>query len=224
MFITTKLREQVSVHPRKLDNNTQLHELVTKELNHKYSNRVIPKLGLCMMVYNINHLDDSYIHHTEGHCHVFVTFELVMFRPFIDEVIEATIAHISAKGLQLATEFFKDIHVPIELMRPGTVYEPSENALIWETDDNGKLYMDLGQKILVQVVNEIYYTPDPNDRPSATNPNGQVNGNAEEPEVEPPYKLICSILEDGLGPRDWWVQSTEGGDAQEDEDIDEMES
>ena len=57
------------------------------ELNKKYANKVVYELGLCIALFDIKKIEDSYVFPGDGSSHTRVTFRFVIWRPFIDEVL-----------------------------------------------------------------------------------------------------------------------------------------
>jgi len=86
MYVLTEMRDIVHVKPWQFDQD--LRVVVEDELNKKYANKVIYELGLCIALFDILKIEDSYVFPGDGSSHTRVTFRYVVFRPFIDEVLQ----------------------------------------------------------------------------------------------------------------------------------------
>jgi DNA-directed RNA polymerase III subunit RPC8 len=85
MYVIAEMRDVVHIKPWKFDQD--LRTLIEDELNKKYSNKVVYQLGLCIALYDILKIEDSYVFPGDGSSHTKVTFRFVVFRPFIDEIL-----------------------------------------------------------------------------------------------------------------------------------------
>ena len=65
-------------------------EAITAALNEKYPNRVVPQLGLCIALYDVVAVGEAQIHPGSAAHHTHVEFRLVVFRPFVGEVLEGS--------------------------------------------------------------------------------------------------------------------------------------
>jgi DNA-directed RNA polymerase III subunit RPC8 len=86
MYVLTEMRDIVHVKPWQFDQD--LRVVIEDELNKKYANKVIYELGLCIALFDILKIEDSYVFPGDGSSHTRVTFRYVVFRPFIDEVLQ----------------------------------------------------------------------------------------------------------------------------------------
>jgi DNA-directed RNA polymerase III subunit RPC8 len=85
MYVLVEMRDIVHVKPWQFDQDLRL--IVEEELNKKYANKVIYEVGLCIALFDILKIEDSYVFPGDGSSHTRVTFRFVVFRPFIDEVL-----------------------------------------------------------------------------------------------------------------------------------------
>ena len=98
------------------------------------------------------------------------------------------------KGLALATLFFDAIVVPPSQLRPDVVFSLKERLWAWPVDASTTLYIDIGAEVKLRVVGEDFHDSSKHESDEGASV------------VPPPYKLIGSISEDGLGPLAWWKQ------------------
>ncbi|KIH53435.1 RNA polymerase Rpb7 protein [Ancylostoma duodenale] len=126
MFVLALLEDTVAVKPHEL--GKELGSVLRRRINQRLSNKVVPELGLCICVYDLLEVGVTYILPGEGSGHTKVKFRLVVFRPFVDEVIQARVVSSNSHGLTLSVEFFEDIIIPAERLPEPHVFEQSEQV------------------------------------------------------------------------------------------------
>lgn len=85
MYVLAEMKDIVHVKPWNFDQDLKV--VVEDELNKKFANKVIYQLGLCVALFDIKEIDDSYVFPGDGSSHTRVIFRFVVFRPFIDEIL-----------------------------------------------------------------------------------------------------------------------------------------
>ncbi|KAL2918838.1 DNA-directed RNA polymerase III complex subunit Rpc25 [Polyrhizophydium stewartii] len=120
MFVLSVLNDIVRVPPK--DFSKPENEAIIDELNRKYANKVLHNVGLCISVYDLLEANDPVVHACQdGSYQVRVTFRLVVFRPFKDEILEGRVKDCSAKtGVRVTMDFFDDIIIPPAFLMPGS--------------------------------------------------------------------------------------------------------
>ncbi|CAB3397300.1 unnamed protein product [Caenorhabditis bovis] len=212
MFVLSLLHDTVAIKPHELGKSQTT--IIKKRLNQRLANMVVPDLGLCICVYDITEIGDSYILPGEGNCRVRVTFRMIVFRPFKDEVIEGKVIGSSKLGLTLSLEFFEDIFVPAEKLPEPHVFEEDGQVWYWEypTEDGeppAKLYMDPGKVVRFKTIDVIFKDL----KPDLT---------AEELKNEKSMEVIGTMAGTGLGCVGWWAAEEEEEEA-EDEEMEETQ-
>ena len=79
------MKDIVHIKPWLFDQD--LTTVIEDELNKKLANKVIYQVGLCIALFDIKQIDESYVFPGDGSSHTKVVFRYVVFRPFIDEVL-----------------------------------------------------------------------------------------------------------------------------------------
>ena len=192
MFVLSSLKDIAKVESRKFAQD-QL-SVVSTILENKFANKVVVNLGLCICLFDVTGVEDSYILAGEGGYHVRVHFRYVVFRPFMNEVLVGKVKSSGTDGIHVSLGFFEDILIPPDKMRPMTTLG-DDHLWIWHYDtDAGRadLHFDLDEQIRFKVIDEIFTEVGP----PSTNP--------EPGKEQIPYKLIGSIDDDGLGLLKWW--------------------
>ncbi|CAI5451778.1 unnamed protein product [Caenorhabditis angaria] len=209
MYVISLLRDTVAIKPHELGKD-QL-AVVRRRLNQRLANKVVPDLGLCICVYDITEIGDSYILPGEGDCRASVSFRMIVFRPFTEEVIEAKVIASSRQGLTLSLEFFEDIFVPAQKLPEPHVFEDDGQVWYWEYEQEdgeppAKLYMDPGKIVRFKVIDVVFKDL----KPDLT---------LEEMKNEKSMEITGTMAGTGLGCVGWW---TTEDDEEEEEEVEEQ--
>ncbi|KAK9978643.1 hypothetical protein ABG768_020386 [Culter alburnus] len=214
MFVLVEMVDTVRIPPWSF--HRQLNDAIAEELNKKLANKVVYNVGLCICLYDITKLEDSYIFPGDGASHTKVHFRYVVFHPFLDAILVGKIKGCSAEGVHVSLGFFDDIIIPPESLQQPAKFDEAEQVWVWEYEtDEGThdLYMDQGEEIRFRVVDEVFIDTSPTgpstekEAPSAAGTTSAAPPAGPEdaaPQKEAPYTLIGSVSEPGLGLLSWW--------------------
>ncbi|CAL0330810.1 unnamed protein product [Lupinus luteus] len=149
------------------------------ELQNLFLDKVISNLGLCVSLYHIISIEGGYIFPSDGAPTYTVVFNLVMFRPFVGEVIAAKLLASNAHGLRLSVGFFDDIYVPAHLMPipnhfeadPINSYENESKKGTWFWDYEGEHFaIEHSEDEIRFRVQSVSYPPVPVEQPKESKP------------------------------------------------------
>lgn len=164
-------------------------------------------VGLCIALFDITCLKESFIIPGDGASHTIVHFRYIVFRPFMEEIIVGKIRSCSQEGVHgtygltvtlstyvglfaVTLGFFDDILVPPNALQHPSKFNETEQAWVWEYDvgDGNKhdLFMDAGDPIRFRVTAETFTETCPAG-PSGMSDTTEPVGN------KVPYKLTVSI-------------------------------
>ncbi|KAI9681143.1 MAG: DNA-directed RNA polymerase III subunit rpc25 [Caeruleum heppii] len=191
MFILTTIADLVQIYPH--DFQKPSAQAIEDNINAKYANKVVQKIGLCICMYDLLKASEGLIGHGDGTVNVNVEFRLVVFRPFKGEVILGKISSSTNHGIKIRLDFFDDIFVPAHLLFPDSHFDHSEQVWIW-TSDESKLYLDKNESVRFRVEAEEWNDQSPvapAERYATT-------------ERRSPYSIQASMAQSGLGPTSWW--------------------
>ncbi|XP_039621408.1 DNA-directed RNA polymerase III subunit RPC8 isoform X1 [Polypterus senegalus] len=212
MFTLVEMVDTVRIPPWQFQ--SRLNDAIVEELNKKLANKVVFNVGLCICLYDITKLEDSFIFPGDGASHTKVHFRYVVFRPFLDEIIVGKIKCCSQEGVHVSLGFFDDIVIPPESLQQPAKFDEAEQVWLWEyeTDEGAHdLYMDHGEEIRFRIVDEVFIDTSPTGPSTATNSttvkSTGTDTKEEQPQKEAPYTLIGSISEPGLGLLSWWTSN-----------------
>ena len=87
----------------------------------------------------------------DGASHTKVTFRVLVFRPFVEEIIVGKIKSSNPDGLTINLGFFDDIFLPAQALQHPCRFDESDQVWVWEypNEDGGHhdLFMDAGEDI-----------------------------------------------------------------------------
>ncbi|XP_060573269.1 DNA-directed RNA polymerase III subunit RPC8-like [Ruditapes philippinarum] len=201
MFVLVEMKDTVRIQPWlfKLDPN----EAIINELNKKFANKVVHNVGLCIALWDIQKMEESFIFPGDGAHHTIVQFRYVVFRPFVDEILLGKIKSCSKEGVCVSMGFFDDILIPADSMQDPTRFDENEQLWAWEYQmEDGKhdLFMDIGEEIRFRVVDNTFVDTTP-----VGPENVSKDSDVTEHEVKKsPYTITASTSEPGLGLLSWW--------------------
>ncbi|MFT7797872.1 DNA-directed RNA polymerase III subunit RPC8 [Arapaima gigas] len=205
MFVLVEMVDTVRIPPWQFQR--QLNEAIAEELNKKLANKVVYNVGLCICLYDITKLEDSYIFPGDGASHTKVHFRYVVFHPFLDEILVGKIKYCSQEGVHVSLGFFDDIIIPPESLQQPAKFDETEQVWVWEyeTDEGAHdLYMDQGEEIRFRVLDELFLDTSPTGPAAATDSASKSGAEDSGQKKEAPYTLVGSISEPGLGLLSWW--------------------
>ena len=193
----------VRLEPR--DFNRPLPEALSEALNAKLANKVVKDVGLVISLFDILKIGESHIMAGDGASHTKVTFRVLVFRPFVEEVLVGKIKSSNKDGLMLNLGFFDDIFVPSEALQQPSRFDESDQVWVWEfpgeDGDHVDLFMDPGEELRFRVTSECFVDTSP-PGPKDTKKPEVVQESEEQQKI--PYQIQASINEPGLGLLSWW--------------------
>jgi DNA-directed RNA polymerase III subunit RPC8 len=154
MFVLIQVSDTIHIPPVQFDES--LNDCVHDHINIHYVNKVLPNEGLVIGIYGIESYNSPTVHPIDGGAHIHVKFHLIVFRPFLGEILVGTIKSIDSTGILISlTNFFHHLYLPAGELQSNSYYDNTENVWIWNYEGN-QLYMDLESEIRVKVINLQY--------------------------------------------------------------------
>ncbi|CAA0823173.1 Elongation factor 1-alpha 2 [Striga hermonthica] len=164
MFFLSKFEHTLRLPPHLL--NLPTDKAIRGELESLFLDKVIQDLGLCVSLYDIQYINGGSVYPGDGASTHTVVFRLVMFRPFVGEVISARLMESTKDGLRLSLGFFEDVYVPVPCLNSPNHSEPDptiKGGVKWVWEYEGENYpIDGEDKGLVRLINE---PKRPSDKP-----------------------------------------------------------
>ncbi|OQR83913.1 DNA-directed RNA polymerase III subunit RPC8 [Achlya hypogyna] len=172
MFVLCRIADVIQIAPELF--GTDYSSVLTEEIDRKYANKVIADVGLCITLYDFIEIGDAYVHPSDGTSHTEVVFRMVVFRPFIGEVLKGKIIscteeHIRGnllpqslrrslyRTLVVSMDFVQDIVIPSYAMQTPSFFDKNERLWEWKFPgkeaDQDPYYMYLHEEIRFRVTN-----------------------------------------------------------------------
>lgn len=85
MFNVCTVEDKLRVKPSELGKATL--EAVTAEIQRTYIDKVLPKLGLVITLFDILDISEGFVFPSDGGVHFDTKFRLVVFKPFVGQVL-----------------------------------------------------------------------------------------------------------------------------------------
>ncbi|KAF3938452.1 hypothetical protein ABW19_dt0203321 [Dactylella cylindrospora] len=193
MFILTRLTDLITIQPTTFTIPTR--QALEDQINTRYANKVIHKIGLSICLYDILKSSDGLIGSGTGSVNINVEFRLIVFRPFKGEVLSGRISNSSPAGIHIRLDFFDEIFIPPHYIFEGSRFDHNEQVWVWHTEDD-ELYFDKNELIRFRVEEEEFNDNTPVDP--------ALRDSLADADMSPPYRLIGSCYQSGLGVVAWW--------------------
>eukprot|EP00899_Mesostigma_viride_P016344 jgi/Mesvir1/24710/Mv21988-RA.1 len=194
MFTIAVISGDVRIAPHNL--HLDAVEAVTDEIQKAYCDKVVDNVGLAVTVYEIDSIEGGHVYPSEGAAHFLVTFRLVMFCPFLGEVLLGKLSKCDETGIYVSLGFFEDVHIPEHMLQVPSHYDEKEKVWVWKFDDND-MYMDLDEEIRFKVHSVRFPPRPPGDPPMISTASGKSG-------IFAPMQVEGNINGDGLGLVSWW--------------------
>ncbi|ETV88845.1 hypothetical protein, variant [Aphanomyces astaci] len=225
MFVLCRVADVIQVAPELF--SSDYSSVLIEEIDRKYANKVVADVGLCITHYDFIEIGDAYIHPSDGTSHTDVIFRMVVFRPFIGEILKGKIISCTEEHIRVSMDFMQDIIIPSYAMQNPSFFDKTERLWEWKfpgrEDDQDPYYMYLNEEIRFRVTN-INFTrvlktakgmqavtdatdskPDKHEAPSRRR-SSSVDLSDSDPKPAA-LQIIGTIDEDGLGLSSWWVET-----------------
>lgn len=186
MFCLALLRDVLPLDPITFNKDT--YQEIRRLIHAKYVDRVINDVGVGVALYGVEDIEGARILPGDGRAHLRVRFKLIVFRPFLGEVLQGHIISESSEGIQVALgDVFNDVTIPLVFLREPRRFSAEENQWYWDYEEEHSLPYRVGAPIRFRV-KEIEF----------------LDTNRQDKQQGPPMTILGSVAEDGLGPRSWW--------------------
>jgi len=172
---------------------------VAAEIHKKYSNKVLPNVGLCICICDILSISQGYVYIGDGASFVEVHFRLIVFRPFIGEVLTGSIAASTQSGLKVSLLFFDNIIIPGGFIKPSAYFDSERSVWLWQVDEHD-LEMRQGEPVRFKVT-DVVFSEQAGPRVRAANSTSDTGDST--PKI-PLISIFGTTCEDGLGMIEWW--------------------
>lgn len=129
MFTLAVIHDTIKVAASQL--SSDIVASLTHNINVKYANRILPNVGLCVAHFDYLDISEGHIRNGDGCTYFKIGFRLIVYRPFIGEVLVGKVKSSDEQGMRITMGFFDDIHVSWEGMPQPSAYDRTEAAWFW---------------------------------------------------------------------------------------------
>lgn len=207
MFILTSISDDIRVQPQDLAKPPL--DAVTDVIEQQFLDKVLPNLGLAVSLYDVQSIEGGFIYPNDGAAYFKVAFRLVVFRPFVGEVLVGKLKSCSKEGIKLSLGFFEDVLIPDYAMQEPSFYDEGEKLWVWKFDGND-MYMDISEDVRFRVHALRFNAPPTPMEQAAAQGDDKLIGTPARPVS--PFEVVGEINGDGLGLLSWWAGAADGGD------------
>ncbi|CAG7847507.1 DNA-directed RNA polymerase III subunit rpc8 Short=RNA polymerase III subunit C8; AltName: Full=RNA polymerase III subunit C25 [Serendipita indica DSM 11827] len=227
MFILTEIRDTVALQPHTF--GFEPTEVIARELNKKYANRILQDIGLVISVFDLTKCGEGKVRYGDGCLWYKVEFRLAVFRPFISEVLIGKVKSQDEDGIRVTLTFFDEVHIDKSQLPAPCAFDSSRQKFFWaaqmepdtkrtelmDSPFQERLYIELDAPIRFRVEGDEFYDDEPGPPKAAQGAKYDLTVSKR-----PPYRIFASIAGQGMGPLEWWAGVGQA-DEQNNEQMDE---
>eukprot|EP00929_Paragymnodinium_shiwhaense_P122270 TRINITY_DN94908_c0_g1_i1.p1 TRINITY_DN94908_c0_g1~~TRINITY_DN94908_c0_g1_i1.p1 ORF type:complete len:222 (+),score=57.63 TRINITY_DN94908_c0_g1_i1:76-741(+) len=206
MFTLVLIDDDIPVQPNDF---RECHAQLKREIQKKYVDRVIPRVGLCVQFYDFVRVKEAIVHPGDGKLSCAealfkVEFHVIVFQPEIGEWLVGTILESTRIGLRVSLGFFQDVLIPASNLQAPYVFDGASQTWAWQyrAQDTGEVinfFYERGEQIRFRVTAVEF--------PEAFGPKGPIKESA--------MQVVGAVNGDGLGVLAWWQAEAPGEAAAE---------
>mmetsp|Transcript_95529 Transcript_95529/g.169629 ORF Transcript_95529/g.169629 Transcript_95529/m.169629 type:complete len:200 (+) Transcript_95529:89-688(+) len=198
MFTLALIDDDIPIKPADFRDDCRVQ--LKRQIQIKYIDKVIPNVGLVVEFYNFVQVKDALVYPGDGknscgEAWVKVEFNLIVFRPAVDEWMVGSVAGSTKRGLLVSLGFFQDVEIPSANLRTPYVYDSGQGMWVWrfkdeETKETTNFFYEKDELIRFRVTAVKF--------PDASWP--------KEMRLKKPMSIVGAVDRDGLGLVSWWPQ------------------
>eukprot|EP00658_Telonema_sp_P-2_P034719 TRINITY_DN25340_c0_g1_i2.p1 TRINITY_DN25340_c0_g1~~TRINITY_DN25340_c0_g1_i2.p1 ORF type:complete len:221 (-),score=48.01 TRINITY_DN25340_c0_g1_i2:202-864(-) len=215
MFVLVERSDALSIPANMLQHDYV--DVLNNILSNKYAGKVLLGEGLCIGIYDIVEMGDAYVFPGKGEPTVKVNFRIVVFRPFVGEVIVGTISQVKEEGIVVSLGFSEDVFVPASFLPEPSEFscdDPQEHDhpragwfWVYENEDEEgnkeemRFWADVNDKVRLRV-HSVHFQEDKESIKSSVSSAIKLMGSCGS--AERAMHVVGKLNEVGLGPTHWW--------------------
>jgi len=243
MFELVLVKDMIRVQPSEFDKDRL--QALAHEIDRKYSNKVLEDVGLCVCLYEFEAVGDAQVFPSHGCAFTEVTFRLLVFRPFVNEVLVGKLVGMNEGGLKISLDFFDNVNVPSYNLQNPSQFDHVRRQWLWmadeAADDSADFALHINDQVRFQVTN-IKFTRtmrNPSGFTSTSSEMGRAGSTVatgekgvlrrrsssvdftEEEDQTCAMEIIGTMNESGLGATEWWLEPEPEAEEEEEEEEEE---
>ena len=128
MFSAILIHDNITIAPSKFDRSRLV--VLMEEINLKYANKVIPHVGLCVRLLKVESVGEAQVFPSDGSAICEVSFVMIVFKPFVNEILQGRIKSCSANEITVTLGFFDNVTIPLYQMKENTSFNEAEHIFV----------------------------------------------------------------------------------------------
>jgi DNA-directed RNA polymerase II subunit RPB7 len=149
MFFLVERTETLALAPKYFDKNVKDH--IYNQLKLKVQGKCTGKFGYTILVTNLANVGRGRLHEDSGFAHFAVTYVSVVFRPFKNEILPATVTIINQNGF-FAQAGPLEIFVSKTLMPEDLKFDPRDQGLPTYYSEEEDVRIEQGSPVRIKIV------------------------------------------------------------------------
>jgi DNA-directed RNA polymerase III subunit RPC8 len=131
MFVLALLADTIRIPPHLLAKPTALS--VQSEIERRYPNKIIMDVGLVICPYGpAIEIGDGILVPGDGGAHHQVIFQVVLFKPFVDEILVGIVTESKEEGVMVSVGgFFENVFIPAYWMLNPSTFDEASGLWVW---------------------------------------------------------------------------------------------
>jgi DNA-directed RNA polymerase III subunit RPC8 len=135
MFYLATIADTIRVPPSQFAHGDA--KSLTDAISRKFPGRTIMDVGMVISLFDVLTVGSALIHAGDGSAHFEIVFRVVVFKPFVGEIIEGKVTECSSEGIRISLEFFDNIVVPYYNIFEPNHYDSKKRRWVWDDHKNG---------------------------------------------------------------------------------------
>ncbi|GAC97477.1 hypothetical protein PHSY_005063 [Pseudozyma hubeiensis SY62] len=227
MFVLADIEDTISVHPSAFGQPPLTS--ISDQINIKYANKILVDVGLCISLFDILSCSEGKVRFGDGCLYHHVTFRIIVFRPFTQEVLTGKIKSSDEAGIRVTMGFFDDVYIPYHLIPKPCAFDHQERAWFWLyearteqiaadpllSQPEERMYLDAAEAVRFTVESDEFWDAEPGPGAAAATADSLHHKEHTVKETKPHYSITASIAGSGLGLVSWWTGAEAAADQAE---------
>lgn len=105
--------------------------MLIEQIELKYVNKVLNDVGLGIAFFDFLYIGEPYLYPGAGSAIRLGRFRIVMFRPFVGEVMTGHVVEANKDGIKVSLDFFEDIFISGSHMQNPSSFDSSSGLWVW---------------------------------------------------------------------------------------------
>ena len=175
MFLLYAIQLKIDLEPEKV--SSKYEESVLAKIDENFGGKVLKNEGVCVSVYDMQ-IKETVL--KEGIFQALVLVRMIVFKPFVGEVLTGKISDCTPEGIEVDLVFCSAF-IPAAFLNETSSFDEIEGVFVWHYEEND-LFYDRGEGIRFKVTACVL--PD---------------------EEGQKLEVLGRVNEDGLGLVQWWT-------------------